>query len=83
MKKEVKNLCIDAFGTDAPEDTIHIIENYHERIVDLVDDYVNDCIENNIEYLSSLGFLLSRVQVAFVNAHNFVAKTKYNYKKEE
>lgn len=59
--KRLKTLSTDCFGTDTPKELIPLVEKYHNRLDILAKEFVEDCIEENIDYNSAYGFILSRL----------------------
>ena len=54
-------MCIDALGSKTSDELIPIVEKYHKKLDELTDEFVDDCINENIEYCSAFGFLFSRL----------------------
>jgi len=72
-------MCIDAFGSKTPDELIPIVEKYHKKLDELTDEFVDDCINENIEYCSAFGFLFSRLDHLLAMKY---AKRNYEIKKE-
>ncbi|SEU09441.1 hypothetical protein SAMN05443270_3093 [Lacrimispora sphenoides] len=71
-------MCIDALGSNTPDDLIPIVEKYHKKLNEFTDEFVDDCIKENIEYCSAFGFLFSHLDHLLAMKY---AKRNYEIKK--
>lgn len=58
--KPLKTLCVDALGTSTLEELIPFVEKYHDKLDIFAEEFVSDCIKENIDYCSAYGFVLTR-----------------------
>lgn len=59
--KSLKTLSIDELGTSTPEELIPFVKKYHDKLEIFTEEFVSDCIKENIDYCSAYGFVLSRI----------------------
>lgn len=78
--KLLKTLSIDALGTTAPEELIPFVEKYHNKLETFTEEFVKDCIEQNIDYCSAYGFVFSRAMSLLTMKYS---KALYEIEKHE
>lgn len=59
--KPLKTLCVDALGTNTREELIPFVEKYHDKLETFAEEFVSDCIKENVDYCSAYGFVLTRI----------------------
>jgi len=57
----LKTICSNVYGTETTEEFRPLIRKYHEKVTELTSSFVKECVEQNIEYNSAYGLLLSMV----------------------
>ena len=57
----MKTLSADCLGMGVIEELFPFVDKYHDKVDALAKEFVEDCIEENIDYCSAYGFLLSRL----------------------
>ena len=57
--ESLKTFSSDAYGMGTPEELMYLVDKYTEKMRELTKNFVDDCIENNIEYLSAYGAMFS------------------------
>lgn len=81
--EQLKTLCADSLGTGISEELKPFVEKYHEKLDVLIKEYVEECLEENIDYCSAYGFILSRT-MCLLSLHycksGLMDKTKNNAK---
>lgn len=58
--KSLKTLSVDELGTDTPKELIPFVKKYHDKLEIFTEEFVKDCINENIDYCSAYGFVFSR-----------------------
>lgn len=58
--RHLKTLSVDEFGTNIPEELVPFVRKYHDKLEIFTEEFVKDCIEENIDYCSAYGFVFSR-----------------------
>lgn len=78
--KSLKTLSIDELGTSTPKELISFVKKYHDKLEIFTEEFVSDCIKENIDYCSAYGFVFSRAMALLTMKYS---KALYEAKKQK
>lgn len=72
--KQLKTICSDVCGMEDSKEFVEFGKKYEKAMYDVAENFVNDCVEKNIEYCSANGmfWLLAMAQLttAYAKVHS-------------
>lgn len=78
--KPLKTLSVDELGTSTPEELIPFVKKYHDKLEIFTEEFVKDCIKENIDYCSAYGFVFSRAMALLTMKYS---KALYEIEKQK
>lgn len=67
--KQLKTICSDVYGMEDSKEFVEFGKKYAKTMYDVAENFVNDCVEKNIEYCSAKGMFWSLAMAQLTTAY--------------